>query len=92
MPAGDPLTYFVDAERALEKGITELAGLGADKETTDLLGEISDELRSVITALGKGQHGTGDAEPAAPATMDEGIAQMHAQTQAVPEPAIPGGP
>lgn len=94
MPQGDPLTYFVDAERSLEAGITELARLGAPSDATTELQRLADTLRGIVQALGKGQYATGDGEPAAPRNLDDAVGAFHQDMMAAeaPAPSVPPAP
>jgi hypothetical protein len=76
LPQGDPLTYFVDAERSLEAGITELARLGAPSDATRELQGLADTLRGIVQALGKGQYATGDQEPPAPRNIEDAVGAL----------------
>lgn len=85
MPAGDPLTYAVDAERNLEGLATELAKAGADDKTVAVVTEMAETTRKIVKVLGKGQAQTADNAPPAPEpqprTIDEATNQLHSDMQ-----------
>ena len=83
------MTYAVEAEKAVENLITELARAGSDAPTTQALQGVAETLRNVVKALGAGQYATGDQAP--PATIDQGIEGLQSDMQGAP-PGPPVGP
>lgn len=52
----------VNAEQNLEQLATGLAQQGADEQTVNAVSQMAAVVRKIVSALGKGQEGTGDAE------------------------------
>jgi hypothetical protein len=82
VPAGDPLSYAVEAEKNLEALATELAKAGADDQTVTAVTQMADTCRKIVGVLGKGQAETSDLEPAAPRSIDEATTALHGDMQA----------
>ena len=89
--AGDVHTCAVQAEAAVEQLATELAQAGADGHTVKGVSQMAEVLRSIVSALGKGQAYTADnAPPDEPEpqqhTMDSATAALHQAAMAAHRP------
>lgn len=58
--------HAVQAENHLEQLATGLAKAGAEDDVLQTVTKMAEVARKIVTALGKGQEETGDAEPPAP--------------------------
>lgn len=58
--------HAVQAEKHLEQLATGLAKEGMDDAVVQTVTKMADVARKLVSALGKGQESTGDAEPPAP--------------------------
>src|SRR5688572_12063369 len=91
-PSGAPTLHehAVAAERHLEQLATGLGQAGADNQVVQTFSKMAEVTRKLITALGRGQEVSGDAEPPAeeaveppppsrPRTIQGATEEMHAQ-------------
>jgi hypothetical protein len=75
------LEKAVAAEKNLEQLATGLAQGGVDQKIVDTVTQMAEVTRKIVSALGKGQEGTGDGQPPVQA-QDQG---QSAQGQAQPD-------
>lgn len=79
------LDVALTAEKALEQLATGLGQVGAPPDTVKAVTKMADVTRQIVSALGKGQEETGDAEPPAPEpkqTFDSATNALHQEAQA----------
>ena len=91
-PAGQATLHehAVAAERHLEQLATGLGQAGADNQVVQTFTKMADVVRKLVTALGRGQEVSGDAEPPAdeavqppppsqPRTIQGATEELHAR-------------